>query len=336
MTPAGSPPPVAVVAVDGGNSKTDMVLAALDGTVLARHRGPGSSPQALGLERSVSLLSDLIGHALNELGDGRSKPLMLSVCLAGLDLPEEEDEARAALSSAAIGQRLTVHNDTFAVLRAGLANGNAGVAVVCGAGINAVGRGPDGVARFLAIGAMSGDWGGGLELGLHALGSAVRYEDGRGPLTRLGPAVAAWFDLPDAHAVAIAMHRHRIDRSRLVELAPLVVGLARQHDPVAALLVERCAQEVTAFASAAAGRIGVSAEPFHVILGGSMLTGADPLIGELATALIIERNPLAQVELVSVAPVVGAALLGFDELGVSAAAEPTLRKSLPLETVHPN
>ena len=51
-----------------------------------------------------------------------------------------------------------------------------GVAVVCGAGINCVGIGPDGrQVRFPALGRITGDWGGGLGL---AFGDGL--EVGRG------------------------------------------------------------------------------------------------------------------------------------------------------------
>ena len=86
-----------------------------------------------------------------------------------------------------------MHNDTFAILRAGLPSGAepCGVAVVCGAGINCVGMTPDGrTARFPAIGKISGDWGGGGGLAEEALFFAARAEDGRGEPTALAAAAA--------------------------------------------------------------------------------------------------------------------------------------------------
>ena len=95
-------------------------------------------------------------------------------------------------------RRVHVGNDTFAVLRAGTERGW-GVAVTCGAGINCVGVAPDGRhARFPALGAITGDWGGGYDLGLAAVSAAARSEDGRGPRTSLEHAVPAHFGLDDA------------------------------------------------------------------------------------------------------------------------------------------
>ena len=78
-----------------------------------------------------------------------------------------------------MGDHLGVGNDTLAVLRAGTERGW-GVAVVCGAGINCVGVAPDGRSvRFPALGRITGDWGGGYDVGLEALYVAARGEDGR-------------------------------------------------------------------------------------------------------------------------------------------------------------
>jgi N-acetylglucosamine kinase-like BadF-type ATPase len=55
-----------VLAIDGGNSKTDLVAADARGTVLARVRGPGCSPDVLGLTGSVDLLSQLIRQTREE------------------------------------------------------------------------------------------------------------------------------------------------------------------------------------------------------------------------------------------------------------------------------
>src|SRR4029453_7611832 len=87
-------------------------------------------------------------------------------------------------------RRVLLHNDVFAVLRAGSEHAW-GVGVVLGAGINCVGVAPDGrEVRFPALGELSGDWGGRRAVGMAEVGAPLRGEDGRGPrpsLTRVVP-----------------------------------------------------------------------------------------------------------------------------------------------------
>jgi N-acetylglucosamine kinase-like BadF-type ATPase len=49
--------PAAVLAIDGGNSKTDVAVLGHDGSVLATSRGPGSCHQNIGLDATRALLS---------------------------------------------------------------------------------------------------------------------------------------------------------------------------------------------------------------------------------------------------------------------------------------
>src|SRR5205823_14609889 len=62
------------LAVDGGNSKTDLALVRADGAVLSVVRGSLSTPHRLGLNGSVDVLQALLENAAREarldLGDG--------------------------------------------------------------------------------------------------------------------------------------------------------------------------------------------------------------------------------------------------------------------------
>ena len=118
------------------------------------------------------------------------------IAAVGADLPREEEELTREITKRGWSTTTFVGNDTFALLRAGT-NSGVGVAVVCGAGINAVGVAHDGrTHRFPALGAISGDWGGGGQLGNDALWHAVRAEDGRGEPTELLPALPKNFPAP--------------------------------------------------------------------------------------------------------------------------------------------
>src|SRR5262249_38839961 len=161
------------------------------------------------------------------------------------DFPSEEQELHSAAVERRLASKIEVGNDTFAVLRAGTERGW-GVAVVCGAGINCVGVAPDGRhARFPALGTVTGDWGGGADVGLAAVCAAARSEDGRGPKTILESAVPGHFGLRAPMELAEAVHRERIDLRRVAELAPVVLASAPS-DPVAGEIVERLADEIEA------------------------------------------------------------------------------------------
>ena len=72
-------------------------------------------------------------------------------------------------------------------------------------------------------------------------------------------------------------------------------------------------------------RLGLTALPTPVVLGGGVLTGRDPLLITEITNRITATAPQAVVIVVAVPPVAGAALLGLDHVGAGPDAERRLR-----------
>jgi len=393
------------IAIDAGNSKTDVALAATDGSILATARGGGFRPPAVGLERAVDVLAPLVASVLTEAGvvgmagavgavggagpDGaaggagpagaagaaglvgaaeRAESLAaaggagpvaaaggavpvgtagavgsawpaeaagvagpvdhLSAFLANADLPIEEARLTAEIARRGWAGTVTVRNDTFALLRAGLPDDGerAGVAVVCGAGINCVGVGRDGATvRFPSIGKISGDWGGGAHLADEALWCAARAEDGRGAPTELARALPAHFGLTTMRELIEALHLHEIPGHRRHELPPVLFAVATAGDRLARTLVTRQAEEIALLARVALDRLGLLDEPTPVILGGGVLTARHPLLHNHLTQLLTQHAPQALPHVVTAPPVLGAALDTLDRAGARPGAYERVR-----------
>jgi N-acetylglucosamine kinase-like BadF-type ATPase len=313
----------AVIAVDGGASKTHLAIVGRDGELLELVRGAESSPQNLGFERALAVLDGLFARAGGASGAAEVAQLNMS----GVDFPSEEQELREAIEARRWAGRTVVDNDTFAVLRAGTERGW-GVAVVCGTGINCVGVSADGRhARFPALGLITGDWGGGTDVGNAALFAAARGQDGRGPHTTLERAVPAHFGLETPDELAEAIHRGRIPARRLIELPPVVFAEAA-HDAVAAEILERLASEIVAMARVALERLDLADEPAEVLLGGGLIQSGDGRLGAAVEDELQRLAPKVSVSATSSPPIVGAALLGLDELGAPPEAQKRIRKEL--------
>ncbi|MDT7638149.1 MAG: hypothetical protein QOC83_2437 [Pseudonocardiales bacterium] len=316
-----------VVAIDGGNSKTEVLVVSRAGEVLGQSRGPGASPQNVGVAACVAALEELVLRALTAGAGPPDRPFAVhtSAYLAGLDFPREEAALHAALAARGWSDTLTVGNDTLALLRAGSSDGT-GVAVVCGAGINAAGVGPDGrVHRFPALGKVSGDWGGGYRLGEEALWWAVRAEDGRGPGTALRAAVAGYYGAETLLEVVQGLHFGEIGTASLHGLCPLLFQVAAAGDQVAQEVVTRFVEEVGSLVAVILRRLRLTTSEPEIVLGGGVLTGVGaPVIAEIERRCL-KVAPRAVVSVVDVNPVVGAALFGLDTVGAPASAKAALK-----------
>lgn len=288
-----------ILGVDGGSSKTDVVLASSEGEPLAYLRGPGSSSHGPG---GSAACVDVVASLVDRLAFlPPAERAVLYLC--GADVPADIAELSSLVAARGWAREATVDNDTFGLLRAGTDRPDA-VAVICGSGINCIGRNAAGaVARYPALGWETGDWGGGGAVGCEALFLANRAVDGRGEATALVDVVERHFGKPVVE-VGIDVHYGGMSEARLGELAPAVVDAAAGGDAVALALVQRLADEIVALVARAFRDLGL--DDADVVLGGGMLAGRGLLFELVARALPGEATTP------ELPPVAGAVLAGLD------------------------
>ncbi|MFF4119929.1 N-acetylglucosamine kinase [Streptomyces sp. NPDC001714] len=321
--------PELVVGVDGGNSKTDLVLADTEGRLLSWVRGAGTRPHTEGMETTTERLARLGRHALTQAGLPATTSISVGAYfLANVDRRAQERLALRQLTALGVADQVLVRNDTLAVLRAGAPDGW-GVAVVSGAGINAAAVHPGGrSARFLSLGDITGDWGGGLAVARAGLGAAVRAGDGRGPATRLRQELPAHFGLDSVEAVALAVSAGEIPVTALHGLAPVVFATAESGDAVARGIVERLGDEIVAMVTALLRRLRLLHTPTPVVLGGGTLQNDQLLLRDHIGARLAVEAPLARPRVLDVAPVAGAAAEALVTADAPTDARDRLRKTI--------
>ena len=327
----------AILAVDGGGSKVDAAILGRDGTLLGVsrvrladvHDAPDNgerlafhhlAPVQHAIEtaaRRAGITSDRL--PLTDLG---------VFCLAGADYPSDERRLKRWLRERGWTANDLLRNDTFAVLRAGT-DRPWGVGVVCGSGINCSGIAPDGrVARFPALGPISGDWGGGSEIGGLGAWHAMRAGDGRGPKTSLTRSIPAHFGLRRPEQLTRALHTGQIDERRLGELVPLVFAEAVAGDAVARSVTDRLADEIVAMATAIVRRLRMSRLDVEIVLGGGIFRNDDPVFFTRIEAGLAAVAPSSTVHVLTAPPVIGAALIGLDQMNAGRAAQDRARAAL--------
>jgi N-acetylglucosamine kinase-like BadF-type ATPase len=327
-----------VLAFDGGNSKTDLLLVSGDGELLGSARAAPFRPHIDGEAAALGALQPDVEALLERAGLRRATHAAAS--LANADRPDEERAFEAGILARGWASTASVVNDTLAVLRAGTAAG-VGIAVVCGAGINCVGV-DEGSAtvRFPALGPLTGDWGGGHGLAEQVMWWSVRSEDGRGPSTALAQAVAERLGSRSATEAAMAFHFGDLAGSRLHELVPLLFEVAEGGDRVARAIVTQQADEIVTMVRVCIERLDFGGPEISVVLGGGVLAARQALLLEPVVEGLLRVSSRCVPEVLMAPPVVGAALAGLDHLAdpdrlgrgrhqEPAPAEARLRASFP-------
>src|SRR5579864_6923690 len=180
-----------VLGVDGGNTKTIALVAALDGTIVGAGRGGcgdiynapfvgtgGTDPAAAAIGNIEYAVETALRAARVKAGD-----IVAAVFnMAGADWPEDFDVLTTAMKVRGYGRALIVQNDALGVLHSGVAD-NVGVSVICGTGGATGARGPDG--RTWHSSAWQDQVQGGSQLSQKVLDGVVRAELGIEAPTRL-------------------------------------------------------------------------------------------------------------------------------------------------------
>lgn len=255
-----------VVGVDGGGTRTTVVLADAQGREILRRSGPAGLVDPRRPAERVDTLASLIRVAAAEAGlEGPAA--VLCAGLAGVGNVEEREVVRAGLAAAGVAERVHVLTDGEIALEGALGEG-AGILLIAGTGSVAYGRGEDGrVKRCGGWGMVVGDEGSGYAVGRAALNAALRAEDGRGEETRLLPVLLEALGLSGPREIPPWVGR--AEKAEVAALTSHVIRLAGEGDPAARAILAGATRELALHAEALVRRLGHwSQEPAVVFFGG--------------------------------------------------------------------
>ncbi len=252
--------------IDGGGSKTLAVIVDDVGFEWGRGVAGSSNHEVVGLERAVVAIHDAVGKAT--IAAHTDLPLAAAwIGLAGIDHPRDLKMLAPAVRSFAATVRIS--NDAELVLSA--LPRQVGVAVISGTGSIALGRDAQGtLARAGGWGHVLGDEGSGFGIGREALQCAVRAADGRGPATALLDNILRHWRLPAPESLLERVYP-TFDKMAIAALAPLVLALARDGDPIARRIEARAANELALAVMTVARTLGFVAGSLPVAFGGGVL-----------------------------------------------------------------
>jgi len=184
-----------VVGVDGGASKTRVIVANGAGAELAAVTGVASAVRPGEAEHSADVIAKLVAEALAACEMETEMPSALCVGVAGVGRDAEYSAFEDAMSKRSLADELVVLPDAVIALNDAFGE-EAGIVLIAGTGSMAYGRGPSQkMARCGGWGPVCGDEGSGAWIGRRALSVVTASADGREPETGLLPAILAHLEL---------------------------------------------------------------------------------------------------------------------------------------------
>ena len=290
--------------IDGGGTHTIALLARAGGgadgrwTLLGRGEAGPSNLQAVGTERALAALDEVVAKAFAAAGLGRAPVAAACLGLAGAGRPEDQAIIKDWAARVHLAAAVEVTGDTPLLLAAGTPDGW-GAALVAGTGSMVFVRDRDGrTARAGGWGYLLGDEGSGYALVVTALQAVAQAADGRGPATALTERFLARLGLSQPQELIGAVYRGGPDRTALAALAPVVFEAADAGDTTAVGIVAHGAEQLAATVVAASRQLNLERAPLPLVLAGGVLLASPDYREKIITALDvrgIRAEPVALV-----------------------------------------
>jgi N-acetylglucosamine kinase-like BadF-type ATPase len=256
----------ALIAVDGGGSKTEFVLITPQGQVLRRLVLPGSNPNACGIDGCCAILRQGIDSLLQE--ERAVKTLFIGG--AGMASGGNGEAVQAALRKAYPQLNLRCRSDITNILALAADPDNA-LALICGTGCVVYAARDGQLRRFGGGGWRLETLGSGYDMGRQALLAALEHRDGTGAQTSLTHLVEQRLGDTVWNCVSKLSGE---SNGYIAAFAPLALEAWEQGDAVATAIVESNLERLSHLVTVAAGH---TPQARQVILGGSLLTRSEAL-----------------------------------------------------------
>lgn len=260
------------LAVDGGGTKTQVLLADAQGNKLGEGWSGPTSLTATSVGAASFNLREAVRQALETVGSQAEISAMV-MGLAGMDTPNEEAQALHVFK-----QVLDVHhiarfqlvNDIVIALESGSDAPNA-VALIAGTGSNCWGRNQAGQkAKSSGMDYLLTDQGSAYAIGRQVLREAVRSFDGRSPKSVLEQLVREYFHISSIAELKDHVYNPVLTKTEIGELAKLCSDAHQQGDEVAATIFTKTAHDLLDLVKAVVTRLELQSQTYDLVLVGGV------------------------------------------------------------------
>ena len=265
-----------LVGIDGGGTKTELVLCSPQGRVLRRLLKGPCNPNAVGIERAVAEIASGLAGILPE-GEGNHRAF---IGVSGATVGDNRDRLVKAIAARFPGLSVQVDSDIRSVIASVQHTGGCTAAIL---GTGCVVFQDDGcgtLRRTAGWGWLFDGAGSGFALGRDAIRERLAFEDGMVPQ---GPLVDAVGTRLGGNAFnTLRRFLSGENCAEVATFAPLVFDACDAGDPAARAILARTVAHV---ATLVRHSRSAQASPGPLILGGGLTARADLLVPALREAL---------------------------------------------------
>lgn len=247
-----------LIGIDGGGTKTELVLCQENGQILKRFQTGPTNPNDIGLAEALKRLE----QAIAQLSAGQ-KNCFLFAGLSGVATQKRKKEINQALSQKFPDFTIDCAGDMVIALSGGLL-GEDGAVVIAGTGSIGYGKKKGRSYRVGGFGYLLDQGGSGYDFGRDAFSAALEAGDGRGAPTILRDLLIERLGREPEEAIGVVYEK---GKPFLASFAPLVFQAAEQGDEIAQQILFRNTKALQKLIEALAKQMGL---PLTVVAAGGI------------------------------------------------------------------
>lgn len=298
--------------IDVGSSKTHALIADEMGMCVGFGKSGGGNHQSVGYDRLTEVLQESFTRAHAMSGVESADITAAGFGVAGYDFLSDREAHLQAIASLGLSCPVEVVNDGMNGLLAGATRG-IGVNVTAGSSNNCRGRSRNGKeGRIVGNGIRFGEFGGALEIierGLQMVNYAWIKRIPPTVLTKIYVEAVGAKDEMD-FLEGVSNSRYHLYSFMTIE----IIKAAREGDIAALDVLRWTGEELGWLAISVARQIEMENEEVQVIQSGSVFEAGELITGPMRN-LVLQHCPKAKLIRLSGPPVIGAVILGMEQVG---------------------
>ncbi|HEX8367777.1 MAG TPA: BadF/BadG/BcrA/BcrD ATPase family protein [Pyrinomonadaceae bacterium] len=296
--------------VDGGGTKTHIVLLDAENTIVGEAFAGASNPLRVGIEKAAANIFAAVDTACDNAGLNQGDIVAIECGLAGVRRADLRQILRRLVSERLRVKAVEVITDAEIALFAAT-QGKEGLCVIAGTGSVCIGQNAkDEKAIAGGWGPLAGDEGGGAGIARRALQAVAKASDGRGQSTNLSDLAVDYFRAGRLEDLSVAIYAPQIDNARIAGFARFVIETAQAGDRVAIAVLEEAGRELGLAAKAVIKELKMTRRKFPIGYVGGIFRAGE-LICQPLLETVHEIAPKAFIAAPKFAPAVAAAQMAL-------------------------
>ncbi|MGI8470275.1 MAG: N-acetylglucosamine kinase [Pyrinomonadaceae bacterium] len=297
--------------VDGGGTKTHVVLINEAREFVCEGMDGASNPLRVGIEQAVANILTSVNSACDTGDISRGDVVAATLGLAGVRREDLRQRVKEIFIRNFHIRAVDVVTDADIALY-GATRGKAGLVVIAGTGSICIGQDSDG-GRTMAggWGPLAGDEGGGAGIARRALQAIAKASDGRGHQTQLSEVALDYFRAAKLEDLSVAIYAPQIDNAKIAGFAEFVIETAKDGDEVAVKVLAEAGKELALAATAIIHRLKIEKKKFPIVRIGGIFRAGD-LITKPFMEKVCQVAPKAFLAEPLLSPAVAAAHLAYE------------------------